>query len=108
MIKAITCLKRRPGMPVDEFQTYWRTQHPEVVKKLPGLRRYEQSHTRLAAYAKGEPAYDGIAELWFDDSEALRAAMKSPEFRKVQTDDADFIAPGPVPFIITTEHLIVG
>jgi len=34
--------------------------------------------------------------------------MKSPEFRKVQTDDANFIAPGPVPFISTTEHLIVG
>ena len=35
MIRAVTYLKRRPGMPVAEFQTYWREQHPAVVKKLP-------------------------------------------------------------------------
>jgi uncharacterized protein (TIGR02118 family) len=108
MIKAITYLKRRPGMPVADFQTYWREQHPAVVKKLPGLRRDVQSHTRPGAYEKGEPAYDGIAEVWFDGTQALRAAMQSPEFRKEQTDDANFIAPGPVPFLVTTGHRIVG
>jgi hypothetical protein len=63
----------------------------------------------LAAYAGGrEPKWDGVSLLWFDDSKALRVAMKSAEFERAKADDPNFIAPGPVPFIITTEHLVVG
>ena len=40
MVKAVAFFKRRSGMAVDEFHTYWRTRHPEVVTKLPGVRRY--------------------------------------------------------------------
>ena len=109
MAKGIGFVKRKPGMPVEEFQKHWREVHGPMGNDVPNVRRYEQSHTRLAAYAKGrEPKWDGISSIWFDDSKALRAAMQSPEFRQVQTDDPNFLAPGPVPFIITTEHLIVG
>src|SRR3989454_8056695 len=68
MVKAVSFFKRKAGMSVDAFQAYWRTAHPEVVVKLPGIRRYVQSHTLPSAYRKGEPVYDGIAELWFDDT----------------------------------------
>jgi uncharacterized protein (TIGR02118 family) len=66
MVKAVAFFKRRAGMAVADFQAYWLGRHPDVVGKLPGLRRYVPSHTRVAAYRKGEPIYDGIAELWFD------------------------------------------
>ena len=49
MVKALSFFKRRAGMPVDEFQAYWRNRHPDVVTKLAGMRRYAQSHTRAAA-----------------------------------------------------------
>ena len=45
MVKAVAFFKRRGGMAVDEFQGYWRSRHPEVVTRLPGVRRYVQSHT---------------------------------------------------------------
>ena len=106
MIKAITYLKRRPGMPVEEFQTYWRTQHPIIVKKLPGLRRYVQSHTRLGAYEKGEPVYDGIAEVWFDDTKALRALRDTPEMAAVQADEIRFIDRSTMGLIITDDYVI--
>src|SRR3989454_802327 len=64
MVKAVSFFKRKAGMSVDAFQAYWRTAHPEVVVKLPGIRRYVQSHTLPSAYRKGEPVYDGIAEPW--------------------------------------------
>ena len=44
MVKVLTFIKRKTGMPVDAFQTYWRMQHPKVVTRLPGIRRYVQSH----------------------------------------------------------------
>jgi uncharacterized protein (TIGR02118 family) len=109
MAKGIGFVKRRPGMSVEDFQRHWREIHGSLGLAVPGLRRYEQSHTRLAAYAQGrEPKWDGISLIWFDDSKALRAGMTSPEFKLAQTDDPNFIKPGPVPFIITTEHVIVG
>ncbi|MEE1554544.1 MAG: EthD domain-containing protein, partial [Alphaproteobacteria bacterium] len=63
MIKVITCIKRKPGMSVEDFQAYWRTDHAEVVKGLPNLRRYIQSHALPGGYRKGELPYDGIAEI---------------------------------------------
>jgi len=109
MAKGVGFVKRKPGMPVEDFQKYWRDVHGPMGHNVPHVRRYEQSHTRLSAYKAGrEPKWDGISLIWCDDSKAMRAAMTSPEFRKVQTDDPNFIAPGPVPFIITTEYLIVG
>jgi len=55
VVKVLTFLKRKPGMPVEDFQRYWLTRHPEVVMRLPGVRRYVQSPALPSAYQKGEP-----------------------------------------------------
>ena len=49
-----------------------------MVAKVPGVRRYVQSHALLQGYAKGELLFDGIEELWFDDIAAFRTAQSSP------------------------------
>ena len=106
MVKAVAFFKRRAGMAVDEFQTYWLKRHPDVVTKLSGVRRYVQSHTRIASYREGEPVYDGIAELWFDDSVAMRALRDTPEMAAVQADEARFIGRSTMGLIITDEHVV--
>ena len=106
MIKALTYLKRLPGMPVEDFQKYWREEHPAVVKKLPGLRKYIQSHTRPAIYARSEPVYDGIAEVWFDDSAALKAIQGTPQMNAVQNDETNFIDRTKMGVILTDDHVI--
>jgi uncharacterized protein (TIGR02118 family) len=106
MVKVITFIKRKSGMSVAEFQGYWRNQHPEVVTRLPGVRRYVQSHTLLAAYGPGEPAYDGIAEVWADDTAALRAMTQSPDHAAVLADEARFIDRASMGVIITEDHVI--
>jgi hypothetical protein len=55
MVKALSFFKRKSGMSVEAFQGYWRGSHAEVVVKMPGIRRYVQSHTLLSGYRKGEP-----------------------------------------------------
>ena len=106
MVKVITFIKRKPGMPVEEFQSYWRTQHPEVVTRLPGVRRYVQSHTLPATHQISEPPYDGIAEVWADDTAALRAMTQSPDHAAVQVDEARFIDRASMGVIITEDHLV--
>ena len=50
MIKAVSWFRRRPAMSVEEFQRYWREEHPKVVLQLPGLRKYVQNHVLGSQY----------------------------------------------------------
>jgi uncharacterized protein (TIGR02118 family) len=107
MVKVLTFIKRRPDMAVEAFQDYWLTRHPAVVTRLPGIRRYVQSHALPSAYRKGEPPWDGIAEVWADDTEALRAMTRSAEHAHVQADESEFIDRSRMGFIVTEEHVLV-
>ena len=106
MVKVVTFVKRRAGMEVEAFQEHWRRSHPDVVLALPGIRRYVQSHTLLGGYRKGEPAWDGIAEVWADDTDALRTMTGSPAYAAVQEDEARFIDRSAMAIIVTEEHVI--
>ena len=106
MVKVLTFLSRKAGMPVEEFQAYWRTRHPDAVTRLPGIRRYVQSHVLPAMYAKGEPLHDGIAEVWAEDTDALRAMTRSPVHAELQADEARFIDRARMEFIVTEDHVV--
>lgn len=107
MVKVVTFLKRKAGMPVEEFQAYWRTRHPDVVTRLPGIRRYVQSHVLPTAYARGEPVHDGIAEVWADSTDALRAMTASPVHPELVADEARFIDRARMGFLVTEEHAVL-
>ncbi len=109
MVKLIYVITRKAGMPVEEFQRYWRETHAPIVERIPGLRRYVQSHVRPELYGRDTPpAYDGAAELWFDGLEAMREAMRSPEVRAAQEDERNFIDHGKVFAIVTEENVVVA
>lgn len=91
MIKVVSVLQRKPGLSVEDFQHYWLNKHAAIVSRLPQLRRYVQSHTLLSGYRQGAPAADGIAELCFDDSNALRALKDSVELKAVLADEPNFV-----------------
>jgi uncharacterized protein (TIGR02118 family) len=104
MVKLILLIARKPDMSVEEFQRYWWDTHGPIAARIPGLRHYVQCHTLPELYTRGsQPAYDGAAELWFDDLEALERAMATPEARASQEDWRNFIDQGRV-FAITTEE----
>ena len=106
MVKLMSFFKRKQGMSVETFQAYWRTKHAEVVVKLPGIRRYVQSHTLLSGYRKGEPVYDGVAEVWVDDTQVMRTQAGTPEYAAVRADEPNFMDVSSMGSIITEEHVI--
>ncbi|MHB1011843.1 MAG: EthD domain-containing protein [Desulfobacteria bacterium] len=91
MCKVAVLLKRRPGMPVEEFQEYWRTSHGPLVAGCPEVRRYVQSHPLLQGYRKGELLFDGVSEIWFDSAEAFDAFRKGPGAEERSSDAANFL-----------------
>lgn len=105
MVKAIYCLKRKPGLSPEAFFEYWRTTHAALVKKIPGLLRYVQCHTLLSGYRKGEPVYDGVALLWYDDTAAMRRIAALPESRAALADWENFLDPSRTGLVITEEHV---
>jgi uncharacterized protein (TIGR02118 family) len=108
-VKSIEFLRRKPGMAVADFQRYWREVHGPIAATIPVLRRYVQSHTRRSGYEGGRvPAYDGVAVTWFDDTQAMRVSATMPEYARTRADEGNFIAPGPIPVIITREHVVVA
>ena len=90
MTKVIYVLHRRPDMDPGEFCRYWRDVHGPLAARMPGLRKYVQNHG-LPDAAPGDLPCDGIAELWFDSAEALRAAFASAEGVATMADVANFI-----------------
>ncbi len=57
---------------------YFRT-HVPLANATPGLVRTELA--RVVRHVRGEPAYHLIAELYFESSEAMRAAFKTDEWQ---------------------------
>ena len=84
MLKNFSVMKRKEGMNLDEFRTWALEQHPELAKKIPGLRHY-----RMNVVLADNPATpDAMSEMWFDDMEARNAAFATEEGKAAGADAA--------------------
>jgi uncharacterized protein (TIGR02118 family) len=86
MIKRFVILRRKPTMSVAEFRHYWKTIHGPLIAKIPGLRKYVQYHVSSKVIDDSDLPIDGIAELWFDNEQARKAAYSTPEYMAVVAD----------------------
>lgn len=126
MIKITYCLRRKPGMSLKEFHSYWREKHAPLVQKhkdVLGIRRYVQSHRRPSEFEAPARAaragsieaapeiYDGVAELWFDSFEAMMAIADNPEVAvaglELLEDEAKFIDLANSPIWYGEEHVVI-
>ena len=72
------------------FDRHYHDVHVPLAKQLPGLRRYTIS--RNVTPLRGEQNYYLVAELEYDDMEALRAAFASPQGQAAAADVANLTA----------------
>ena len=110
MIKSLSLLVRKDGMTHEQFMKHWVEIHWPLALKVPGLRRYVQSHIRDERRRPDIPwlgvDVDGIAETWYDDADAMARAAATPEMRALHADGALFI--GRIQSFITHEHVVIG
>ena len=107
MIKLVYCITRKPGLTDEEFFRYWETVHGPIGARIPRLRKLVQSHRLALPGDRHRPDYDGMAELWFDDIEALWAARDSLEWKASTEDEANFIDHNKVAYFVSEEHIIL-
>ncbi|MFN0069964.1 MAG: EthD family reductase [Chloroflexota bacterium] len=107
-VKLFVLLKRKEGMPLDEFRSYWKEVHGPMVEGLPGIRRYGQYAVRDGAYAVGESLFDGVATLWFDDLSAAQKALGTPELKALVEDTKSFVNQRYIHSFLTDEYWVMG
>ncbi len=106
MIKICEVAYRRPGMGVEDFQAHWLGTHGPIVARIPGIRRYVQCHPSPSGYNRGDLICDGVAEIWVDDKEALRAMAATAEFAAAKRDEPNFIHGARLVELLTSEVVI--
>lgn len=89
MLKFMVVLYKRNDISRDAFREYFATTHRELASSLPGLRSYRQNNVFSDPNRK-PPPWEGIAELFFDDYEAMQAAWASPQGRRATEDLGEF------------------
>ncbi len=109
MIKTISLLTRRQELTHEQFVKHWFEIHAPLAHAVPGLRRYVQSHILSERTRPDIPStdveIDGIAELWYDDREAMARALASAEAKTLHADGVRFI--GRIKTYVTEERTIL-
>jgi uncharacterized protein (TIGR02118 family) len=103
MLKVISLLKRKEGMSLEEFRTWALEQHPELGKKMPGMRHY-----RMSVILEDNPALpaDAVSEMWFDDMDARNTAFGTDEGKAAAADAIAHCSSRT--HLLTEEKVVIG
>jgi uncharacterized protein (TIGR02118 family) len=86
------------------FDAHYRGVHVPLAAKIPGLRRFTLSKPR----GMGAAAPYLVAELWFDDADALNAGLRSAEGAAAAADVSSFAVGSVVMFTGEVEEAFPG
>jgi uncharacterized protein (TIGR02118 family) len=99
MIKLVSLWNLPHDVAVDKFERYYFDIHVPAIRKIPGQRMYFISRVRPSK--RRQVPYYRMAEEYFDDYEALKQSLDSPEakaafsdthFLKLMKDPMQFVA----------------
>ena len=109
MIKSLSILTRKPHLSAAEFRRVWEGEHAPMVRAVPEVRKYVLSFVLEQARSALVPIHgievDAVAELWYDDREALARAAARPEMRAVLENGAKYL--GAIKTVVTEEIDII-
>ena len=86
MVKLVALYKKPTDIPA--FEKHYAEIHAPLAKKMPGLRKLEVAH--MTGSPGGEPKFYMMAELYFDNGDAMKAALGSPEGKAAAKDVMGF------------------
>ena len=103
MVKVMIFLSRQPQLTSEAFDQHLREMHVPLVVQLPGLRRLVINRV-LPDPSGASPAWNAVAEDWFDSPEAMQTAMGSPQGQAVNADGATFLDLSKIQFLMVQEE----
>jgi uncharacterized protein (TIGR02118 family) len=107
LVKGVFQLRAKPGLTHLDFRKHWQTTHAEVALKMPGIKRYVQSHLVDEAYHYARPHFDGVAHVYFDSAQSLADSFESPAGKEDMADGEKFIDMANLKFFMAREHVVI-
>ena len=115
-VKVLTFLARRGGASSEEFSARWQEDHAASTRKLPAfwqrVRGYVQNHlvpgSMKVLGTPGAPppfAIDGIAEMRFDSTEEMTAALASKDYALLEAGLRAFCEPAIAAIVVREVNL---
>ncbi len=104
MVKVVGLVKRKPGMSAQAFKDYWLNEHSRLEQsslKVNPVRRIVANFIEEPLI--GEPPFDGMVELYFDDMEQFRKQWASGHDEDMKADEANFCDPSFRVFFVVDE-----
>lgn len=108
MVKGIGVAAKLDDVSRDEFHDHWLNVHGPLAARVPGIRKYVQNHTIKAAYKQPRVTFDGWSEAWFDDFDAFKLAIASPEWTALAADGKSGLPGGRPLFDYSKMCLVIG
>lgn len=94
MVKVMLLLKRKPGLSREEFSRRYEEVHaPLVLSHLRTMKKYVRNYA-IASPGAGEPDFDCITEVWFDNMKELKRVQdfyQSDVGEVIRNDEERFI-----------------
>ena len=75
------------------------------MRTMPGLAKWVQNHV---ISAPGEPACDGVGELWFESDQAMQKALNSPAMTAAVEDAKNFLDMEKTGLVFVEEKTVIG
>jgi uncharacterized protein (TIGR02118 family) len=85
MLKVISMMQKKEEYSLEEFKNWAFEEHPQLGKKLPGMRQYRMS---VVLEENSDLPFHAVSEFWFDDNDARLAAFGTPEGKAAAEDAA--------------------
>jgi len=113
MIKVIAGFKRKAGLSLDEFSTYYFERHAPLFRRsvpaevAEGIIHYVQNHAVQLGSGTAELPYDCVTEMGFPDVAAMRrwaSWYESPDGKVLRDDEENFMDVGSRVVLVTNER----
>jgi uncharacterized protein (TIGR02118 family) len=104
-------IRKKDDWSIDDFRAYWRDKHGPLAARAPNLREYWQNAVterlqRGIDFVRGPWDFDGISQLWFDDTDQADHAFKTSEMAAALiTDEQLFL--GGLHIVTASQHVVV-
>ncbi|WP_239094059.1 EthD domain-containing protein [Bacillus sp. B15-48] len=103
-------LKKNRNLSIPEFHRYWLNEHCDIAMRTPSwysyIRKYVQTHTLHEMYEDNPPAFDGVAQVWFDSLESYQSWAQLPELSVIAEDEEKLFERDKLGGLITNEKEI--
>lgn len=101
MIRHITCIRKKPDIPDEEFRAYWTApEFEDLQQKVVALARPVRYSKNLALKVEATQRviddrgfidpFDAVIEFWWEDASQLMALYDSPEAQRLLKKIADY------------------